>query len=336
MKLFRIWFATSLGLAISMLMGWSNGMFCILLPVLILSSIDRWQWGPFKQMLKGVVAIGIEVSLIIGFLQTSPVLMFIAVLMLMSYKCYAMQFPSSALFGYSGILIGSILLNFGSYNSFDLSNFIIGIVIAACLAVPLCALAFWLFPEANTVAVPAAQSVASVKQSADFTQVALGTLTVMIIFVLFQCLNLNDSLSAQASMLIVLSPMSLVGSKTMAKIRIKGTLIGCGCALVIQLGLYTLANNPILYFLAFVIALGFLSRIFMAGGLNTALGFSAMSGLVVPLVNSFQPEQHDALFAILYRISSIVVAVIFTAVLIWLLDAVILRCLKLKQMKRAV
>ncbi|MCV5836844.1 hypothetical protein OFN62_28285, partial [Escherichia coli] len=45
--------------------------------------------------------------------------------------------------------------------------------------------------------------------------------------------------------------------------------------------------------------------------------FSAMSSLSVPLTTSLVPEQKDAFFSILYRFSSIFVAVLLTAMVMW-------------------
>lgn len=66
-------------------------------------------------------------------------------------------------------------------------------------------------------------------------QTALGWMVAMIVFLIFEIGTLNDSLSAQASMLTMLSPMTLVGSLMMARIRIIGTLAGCMAAMVMQL-----------------------------------------------------------------------------------------------------
>lgn len=47
------------------------------------------------------------------------------------------------------------------------------------------------------------------------------------------------------------------------------------------------------------------------------IGFSAMAALTIPITGAI-PGQKDAFFAILYRASSIVVAVIVTSLLIWI------------------
>ncbi|MCG6303592.1 MFS transporter, partial [Vibrio vulnificus] len=49
---------------------------------------------------------------------------------------------------------------------------------------------------------------------------------------------------------------------------------------------------------------------------TSALAFSAMSALAVPLT-AIVPEGKDAFFSILYRFSSIFVAVTATAMLMW-------------------
>jgi len=119
----------------------------------------------------------------------------------------------------------------------------------------------------------------------------------MVAYLVFQFGDLSDSLSAQASIFIVLTPMTLIGSMGAAKIRIIGTFLGCCAGMIIQLGLYTC----------------WLAQ----GSIKSSIAFSAMSALSVPLTTSLVPEQKDAFFSILYRFSSIVVAVILTSIAIW-------------------
>lgn len=244
--------------------------------------------------------------------------MTVAVGIMLLFKCHAMHYKASYLFGYTGLLVGSILLNFGSYVTFDLENFIVGAWVAAIMVIPICALAFYLFPDPIDSNAPILKVEGQSKDPREMLeQTALGWMVAMIVFLIFEIGTLNDSLSAQASMLIMLSPMTLVGSLMMARIRIVGTILGCLAAMAMQLILYDLYDNPILYILSFAIASGYFCKwLASENPIMKGVGFSAMAALTIPITGVI-PCQKDAFFAILYRVSSIVVAVIITSILIW-------------------
>lgn len=319
MKALRIWFGCVLGFAMCTVFGWSNGMFGTLLPLFILSNLNRWNWGMFIQLVVSVVWVSIQVVLIVGFLQPYPLLMTVAVGIMLLFKCHAMHYKASYLFGYTGLLVGSILLNFGSYATFDLENFIVGAWVAAIIVIPICALAFYLFPDPIDSNAPILKVEGQSKDPREMLeQTALGWMVAMIVFLIFEIGTLNDSLSAQASMLIMLSPMTLVGSLMMARIRIVGTILGCLAAMAMQLILYNLYDNPILYILSFAIASGYFCKwLASENPAMKGIGFSAMAALTIPIAGVI-PGQKDAFFSILYRVSSIIIAVIITSLLIWL------------------
>lgn len=265
----RIWFGSVAGLAITLMFGWWYGLFAVLLPMFILTKIDRWNSGILMQLTMGVIWICAQVTFIVGFLQPYPLLMTLVVGIMLMFKCVAMTHKSTYLFGYVGLLVGSILLNFGSYSGFDFEEFVMGLIASTFVTTPIVALAFYLFPEQNILPASALTAEpAAVKsrvhldtQRKDHNglvrQALLGWVIAMTAFILFQVADLNDSLSAQASIFIVLTPMTLIGSLAVAKIRIIGTFLGCLAGMLIQLTLYTWSNNAILFLLAFAIAAGF-------------------------------------------------------------------------------
>ncbi|MCW8328699.1 DUF2955 domain-containing protein [Photobacterium sp. SDRW27] len=333
MKTFRIWFGCVLGLTISMVFGWSNGMFATLLPMFVLSRMEHWHLGILLQVFLSIVWCSLQVTAIIGFLQPYPMLMTVAVGIMLLFKCFAMGHKSTYLFGYVGLLIGSILLNYGSYNSFDLEDFIIGLWIAAITAIPIAAMAFYLFPEPQTDQVkPPVITVNNQRRDplGMIRQAALGWIVAMSAFILFQVADLQDSSGAQASIIIVLAPMTLVGALGAAKIRIIGTFIGCFAAMLIQLGLYTLSNNGLLFILAYAIAAGIFCRWLTTGTIKASIGFSAISALTIPLTTAFVPEQQDAFFSILYRFNSIFIVVIVASLMIWIVHHFLIRTIHLK------
>jgi len=362
MKTMRIWFGCVTGLAVTLLFGWSYGLFAALIPLFVLTQIDRWNSGILIQIILGVVWVSIQVTFILGFFQPYPVLMTLAVGMMFMFKCIAMTHKSSYLFGYIGLLIGSILLNFGSFNSFDLEEFVMGLWASALVTAPIVAMALYLFPEKPPSSLAGLSSPDVIKQQNENTskqeasssistadeikihisnqrkddigrvrQAALGWIVAMAAFILFQVADLNDSLSAQASILIVLTPMTLIGSLGAAKIRIIGTFLGCLAGMMVQLSLYTLSNNGMLFLMAYAIAAGIFCKWLASGTIKASIGFSAMSALTVPLTTSFVPEQQDAFFSIIYRFSSIFVAVIGTSLAIWIGHHLLIRLIQFKE-----
>ncbi|MGF1869901.1 DUF2955 domain-containing protein [Photobacterium indicum] len=364
MKTMRIWFGCVAGLAVTLLFGWSYGLFAALLPLFVLTQIDQWNSGILIQLVLGIVWVSIQVTFIVGFFQPYPVLMTLAVGILLMAKCIAMTHKSSYLFGYTGLLIGSILLNFGSFNSFDIEEFVMGLWASALVTAPIVAMALYLFPEkspsplvgisssdatelqkANTSKQEASTSTSTStanersihirNQRKDeigrVRQAALGWIVAMAAFILFQVADLSDSLSAQASIFIVLTPMTLIGSLGAAKIRIIGTFLGCLAGMMVQLSLYTLSNNGVLFLMAYAIAAGIFCKWLASGTIKASIGFSAMSALTVPLTTSFVPEQQDAFFSICYRFSSIFVAVIGTSLAIWIGHHLLVRLIQFKE-----
>jgi len=360
MKTMRIWFGCVAGLAVTLLFGWSYGLFAALLPLFVLTQVDQWNAGILIQLLLGIVWVSIQVTFIIGFFQPYPVLMTLAVGILLMVKCIAMTHKNSYLFGYTGLLIGSILLNFGSYNGFDIEEFVMNLWASALVTIPIVAMALYLFPKKSPSSLVKTSSSDSIKKENTNTsnkeactsttggskihisnqrkdeigrvrQAALGWIIAMAAFILFQVADLSDSLSAQTSILIVLTPMTLIGSLGAAKIRIIGTFLGCLAGMMVQLSLYTLSNNGMLFLMAYAIAAGIFCKWLASGTIKASIGFSAMSALTVPLTTSFIPEQQDAFFSIIYRFSSIFVAVIGTSLAIWIGHHLLVRLIKFKE-----
>ncbi|WP_202800850.1 DUF2955 domain-containing protein [Moritella dasanensis] len=330
MKTMRLWFACVFGLALSMVFGWSYGFFAALLPVFIIARTDDWHCSLINQMVFGIILVTLEVNFISGFLQAYPWLMTVAVAILFLSKCIAMTKPSSYLFGFTGLLVGSIALNFISYPSFDIEDFTVTLWVSAFAIYPICALAYFLFPEPVNLKVVKPHAAAAVPHDhiGVLRQAAMGWTIAMLAFLIFQFADLSDSISAQASIFIVLTPMTFLGSMAVAKIRISGTLLGCVAGMAIQLALSSWANNGLLFLMAFAIAAGFFAWLIAMGGVKSGLGFSALSALAVPLTTAFQPGQQDAFFSIVYRFSSITFAVILTSLAIWLTHCVLVRVIK--------
>ncbi len=317
MKTLRIWFGCSLGLGLSMVFNWSYGFFAIMMPLFILGRMDRFNLSALLMVFFTVVWTTLQGTFLLEYLQFHPTLMIVAVGIMMLFKCIAMMNQKTYLFGYIGLLVGSIVLNFASYDFIDIEDFNVNMWVMTFCNILVCALAYWLFPEPKSLA-PQAEMSTPVKRDIDYiSQVAMGWVVAKAAFIIFQEAEIYDSLSAQASIFIILTPMTLAGSLGMAKIRIIGTALGCLAGMTVQLTLGSWYGNGLLFWLAFTIAMGTFCHWLTKGEIKGAIAFSAMSALAVPLTTALVPEQKDAFFSILYRFSSIFVAVLLTAMVIW-------------------
>ncbi|EKO3868176.1 DUF2955 domain-containing protein [Vibrio harveyi] len=317
MKTLRIWFGCSMGLALSMIFGWSYGFFAIMLPLFVLGRMDHFSLPLVLMVFFSAIWTTVQATFILEYLQFHPLLMFAVVGIMMLFKCVAMMNPKTYLFGYMGLLVGSIVLNFASYDFMDIEEFNVNLWVISFSNIFVCALAYWLFPEPESKILQT-EMTTPVKSDIDYiSQVAMGWVVAMAAFLVFQIGDLYDSLSAQASILIILTPMTLAGSMAMAKIRIIGTALGCIAGMAVQLILGSWFGYGLLFWLAFTIAMGPFCLWLTKGQVKAAIAFSAMSALSVPLTTSLVPEQKDAFFSILYRFSSIFVAVLLTAMVMW-------------------
>lgn len=209
MKTLRIWFGCSLGLALSMIFGWSYGFFTIMMPLFILGRMDHFNLAALLIVFFSAVWTTIQATFLLEYLQFHPTLMTVAVGIMMLFKCIAMMNQKTYLFGYMGLLVGSIVLNFASYNFMDIEEFNVNMWVMAFSNIFVCAFAYWLFPEPKSSAEHIEMST-PVKSDIDYiSQVAMGWVVAMAAFIVFQVADLYDSLSAQASILIILTPMTL-------------------------------------------------------------------------------------------------------------------------------
>lgn len=318
MKSLRIWFGCSLGLGLSILFDWSYGFFAVMMPLFILGKMDKFHLAAHILVFISALWATIVPTLLIDVFQSFPIILTISVGLMMLINCIAMMKPSTYLFGFTGLFVGSIVLSFASYDFFDIEDFNVNLWIVSLSNIAVCALSYFLFPDDSQS--PADHVETPIKQDLDYiAQVALGWCVSMIAFVIFQVSDLYDSLSALASIIIILTPMTLSGAMGVAKIRIIGTALGCIAGAIIQVFLGHWFSNGILFWLSITIAMGLFCHWQTKGQIKGALGFSAMSALTVPLTTTLIPEQQDAFFSILYRFSSIFVSVGMTVMVIWIL-----------------
>ncbi|REL27327.1 DUF2955 domain-containing protein [Thalassotalea euphylliae] len=311
MKAMRIWFVSSLGLALSMIFDWNYGFLAVLIPAFVLN-LEKGFGLPFIVMLVFSIIFGsAEATIILELFQTHPLLLTGAVGIFMLIKCIAMMHQITYLFGFMGIFIGSMVFNYASYDYFDITDFNINMWIIALISVFNYLLAHWLFPNPKSAEpAPEEDPFAAKTEAEKIAQVAMGWIVAMSLFFVFQTMELIDSLAVLVSVVIMLSPLSLQGGIGVGKVRVIGTALGCIMGLVLHVILGKWINNPLLFWLGFTILMGVISLLFNKGMIPSAIGFSATSAFSVPLTTAFIPGQQDATFSILYRFSSIFVGVV--------------------------
>ena len=318
MKTLRIWFGCSLGLGLSMLFDWSYGFFAVISPLFILSKLDRFHLLALLMVPISAISSSLQATFLVELLQQYPLLLTVAVGIMMLFNCVLMAHSTTFLFGFISLFVSSIVFSFASYDFFDIEDFNVNLWIITFVNIGVCALAYWLLPnkDADTLEEPPLPQVRTDLE--HITQVAIAWVVAMAAFLVFQMADLYDSLSALASVIIILMPMTLAGSLGAAKVRIIGTALGCLAGAAAQLVLGKWFANGWLFWLAVTIAMGIFCHWQTEGMVKSAIGFSAMSALIVPLTTVVVPEQQDAIYSILYRFSSIFVAVTVTILLMWI------------------
>lgn len=321
MKFMRIWFACSFGMLLCMVFGWDYGFFAIIVPVFVLNlSEERKIAGVVIAALAGIVT-SIEATFIVDLLQSFPVLMFIVVALSMLLKCIAMMQQRTFLFGFASLLIGSIIYNLASYSAFDITDFNANLWVVLIASIVIYVLSYWVFPNKS---IPSASAQAPIKSHEEkVKQVLMGWSVSVAVFVFFQVHDLFDSLSALISILVILVPMTLTGARDMGKIRVIGTLMGCCAGLIVHMILGKWFSNPLLFLLGFTIVSGLLSVLFSRGPIASGIGFSAIASIAVPFTTNVVPQQQDAVYSILYRLSSIFFAVLVAITVMFLLQKII-------------
>ena len=327
MKVMRIWFVCSFGMALSLIFDWDFGFLAIITPAFVLNLEKQYGLAFPVMLVFSIIYSSIEATFIYDFFQAHPLLLTGMVAITMLVKCIAMMHQVTYLFGFMGIFIGSMTYNFASYDFFDITDFNVNMWIISVVTIGSYLLSHLFFPDPKDHQAPADPPDTRTERD-KIAQVAMGWAITMLLFIVFQTMDLFDSLAALVSIVIILSPLNLQGSIGMGKVRVIGTGLGCLGGLIVQFVLGKWFGNPLLFWLAFTIVMGGISSLFAKGMIPSAIAFSAISALSVPLTTALVPEQQDATYNILYRFSSIFVAVLAATTAMYLIDRQINRLVK--------
>ncbi|MBB3140710.1 DUF2955 domain-containing protein [Halomonas organivorans] len=304
----RIACGAGLGFVVSHLMGWNYGVFYTVFPMFLLGMIPALNAHVIRQFLGNVFLNLVEVTLVVGLTQHLPVVMTGLVFLLFATRFRLMAKGPLFLFGANGVLTLSILLHFASYPSVDLLDLLANHVTASVLAVVIAAMMHLAFPDTAERPRPAGaeKSAALVRH-----QTLIGACTATLSFVVFQTLDLRDSLSAQMATILILFALGYPGARLSAVKRAVGALLGCNLAILLQLMLFTQSDHLLLVLFSYWIGLMLFARIHLLEGGGSGVGFGGLTTLGILFGQYLGPNQ-DFFYDALYRFSSMSVAMAIT------------------------
>lgn len=316
----RIASGATLGFLLCKVMNWNYGVFFTVTPMLLLGTVPALNRQVTLQLLAAPLVSTLEVGLLGGIFGGYPLLMTPIVFGLFLYRFACMSRGNLFLFGANGVLILSIMLHFASYPGTDLNDLFLSTLMGNAFSAMVAWLLVSLFPDSEPPASPAPAPKPSHRLRHE---ALLGATLATLSFVVFQICDLSDSMSAQATTLMLLFPMNWNGALTYARKRALGTLLGVGVGLGMQLLLYDwsgvlLLVTPLLWLGCMVLA-----RIHVGEG-GSGIGFGALSTLGI-LFGQYLSPNRDLVFSALYRVSSIGVAIVVTLALCYLLHQLLNR-----------
>ncbi|SNR96079.1 Fusaric acid resistance protein-like [Pseudomonas segetis] len=311
----RIATGGALALLICKLLNLEYGSFFCVYPMLLLGLVPRLNAHLIRQFFAQGLVVSLEVALLYGLFGGRPLLMVPLVFLLFFYRFALMAKGPLFLFGALGSVFLSIQLNFASYPQTNVIDMLWYNSCAIFLAGAIAGLMFYLFPDVEPRAPrqPVSKDLPSRRHEA-----LLGATVATLSFMVFQSLNLHDSLSAQVASILVLFPMHWKGVHFAGRVRAVGTLLGCTIALLMMLLLYNHHDVLPLVVLLVWIAAMFCARWHMLENGVPGIGFGALTTLAILFGQSLTPD-HDIMYATLYRLSSVCIAVLLTLFSVFIL-----------------
>lgn len=317
----RIATGGTLALLSCKLLNLQYGSFFCVYPMLLLGLVPRLNAHIVRQFFAQGLAVSVEIAVLYGLFGGRPLIITPLVFLLFFYRFALMASGPHFLFGALGAVFLSLQMNFASYPQTDVIDMLGYNSWAIFQAAAIAALTFYLFPDTDPrpARTPPAKDLPSRRHEA-----LLGATVATLSFIVFQSLNLHDSLSAQVASILLLFSMHWKGSHFAGRMRAKGTLLGCAIALVIMLLLYNHYDLLPLVILMFWIAAMTCARWHMLENGVPGIGFGALTTLAILFGQSLTPE-HDIMYAALYRLSSVCISVLLTLFAVFIVHRILNR-----------
>ncbi|WP_086980739.1 DUF2955 domain-containing protein [Vibrio aphrogenes] len=304
----RIATGATLGFFICKFFGWQNGVFYTVTPILLLGLVPQVNRHVARQVLASAAVSAVEVGLIAGMFGDHPAIMTMMAFFMFLYRFIAMSKGSLFLFGATGVINLSIMLHFASYPATNIGILISDNVVSSCTSLMIATLMMYLWPD---VEARPARPVVEKNANRMRHEALLGSVMATLSFVVFQTLDLQDSMSAQATSLLLLFPMHWNGMLGYARKRAIGTILGVSFGIMVQMILYDWSNMLVLVMPLLWIGLMMFSHAHVKEASGSGAGFGAMTTLGILFGQYLQPND-DLIFSALYRMSSIAVAIVIT------------------------
>ncbi|MEL0629342.1 DUF2955 domain-containing protein [Psychromonas aquatilis] len=317
----RITTGATIGFAFCKIFEFNYGVFFTITPMLLLGLAPVMNAHAMRQIIASSTIAVIEVGLLTSVLGGAPGLITPIVFLLFIYRFALMSKGSLFLFGAFGTIMLSIMLNFASYPNTDLNNLLFSHVFATLLSVVIAYLMMAIFPDVD----PRTPRSALVKTPQRIRhETLLGATVATISFLVFQILDLQDSLSAQASTILILFPMHWKGVVESARKRAIGTIVGVSVGILWQFLLYDWSDLLLLVAPILWISLLSFSQFHIREGGGSSIGFGAMTTLGI-LFGQYLTPNSDLIFSGLYRMSSMTVSIILTLLICHLMHQLLNR-----------
>lgn len=317
----RIVFAGMIALSVSSFYNTQYGVFFVVYPIMLLSLVPVFNRHVAKQFVCSAAVNCVEMVIIVGWLAHWPQIMTLVVFALYVTRFRFMSQGPLFLFGSTGVVCQSVMLNFMSYPTSDWHTLLFSNMEASVMAVCLSALMHYLIPDAE----PRARHPLIEKNAARVRHESLLSGTVAtLIFVVFQVSNLSDSLSALMAGILILFPMHYRGAVLSSLWRVVGVVLGCLYILLVQLVVYDHSSHMVLMMPLIGLGLAYSARLHVMEKVGAGVGFSSITTIGIMFGQNLQPDQ-DLVFSDLYRIVSVTVALLATLTLIWLVHLILNR-----------
>lgn len=311
----RIAAGATLGLTICKLFDQNNGVFFTLSPVILLVMVPVMNGHAARQMIAAGVVCFIGIELIYAVFSFHPVLASLIMVLLFLFSFICMSKGSLYLFGSGCLLNFSVMVHFASYPTTDVNDLastnLIGNIFAVGIAYLFTALIPDVEPRPSRPVLPQKQSHRTRHEA------LLGTVIALMSFWVFQVLDLQDSMSAQATSILLLFPMNWNGALQYSKKRALGAILGVSYGLGCQFVLYSWSSE--LYFVVPLFWIGILlfSYCHIKEGAGSGIGFGGLTTTGLLFSQYLSPSQ-DLTFNAMYRISCILAGIMCTLVFIYL------------------